>query len=55
LTTIAALLSRTSPARANGAAHPWNVIVKTGLVLAGYAAAFAVVSAAVYVRQLESR
>ena len=45
----------TSPAPANGAAHPWKAILKTGAVLAGYAAAFAVASAAVYVRQLHTQ
>lgn len=42
----------TSPAPANGAAHPWKALLKTGAVLGGYAAAFAVASAAVYVGQL---
>lgn len=42
----------TSPARANGAAHPWKAILKTGAVLAGYAAAFAVAS---YVHQLNTQ
>ena len=45
----------TSPARANGAAHTWKVIVKTGVVLAGYAAVFAVASAVIYVRQLHTQ
>ena len=45
----------TSPAPASGATHPWKALLKTGAVLAGYAAAFAVASAAVYVQQLHTQ
>ena len=42
----------TAPAPASGAAHPWKALLKTGAVLAGYAAAFAVAS---YVHQLNTQ